>query len=135
MRETSIEAYRAIMANGVMNRRAQQVYHVLFYHGPLTQTECWKYIQIESEQIPQHSISPRFAQMERRAVIRPVGKRPCGITGIKCLEWDVTANLPVDAADIKSDLEKWRELGIELVGESDPDRARSRLLRLLGRLL
>ena len=39
--------------------------------------------------------TPRFAELEKLGVIMPVGERKCAISGNRCIEWDVTAGLPV----------------------------------------
>lgn len=46
--------------------------------------------------LPETTISPRFADLERRGVISARNKRPCKITGNNVLSWDVTKNLPIE---------------------------------------
>jgi len=40
-RDTSIEAYRTIKANGLLSKRRLQVYEYLFNHGPATAKEIF----------------------------------------------------------------------------------------------
>jgi hypothetical protein len=107
MRTTSLEAYEAIRASGVLGDRTWQTYDTLFRHGPLTQAECWR--RLAGGQLPQRSITPRFAQLLRMGFVRyltnddgSVAKRKCGVSGKLCMVWDVTtaasaseAKLPV----------------------------------------
>jgi|SRR5579864_4225274 len=88
---TSLAAYNTLKTNGFLTGLQSKVYDVLFNNGPLTQGETW------DEHLPEnqrHSIAPRFAELERMGVIRTVGERPCRLTGVAALEWDVTDHVP-----------------------------------------
>lgn len=93
MRQTSLEAYEAIKRSGLLRGLFVAVYGVLYEHGPLTAGETAK--RIPGHQL--NSISPRFAELQRRGVIQPVGTRLCTVTGQNAIIWDVTANLPAKA--------------------------------------
>jgi len=105
-RVTSIEAYSAVKLNGTVKKLAFDVYHILFNHGPLTQGEAWKKF------FPDHdrpTITPRFAELKRRGLIAPAGRRECTITGTRCMTWDVTPHLPSALPPPKSVKEQLRE--------------------------
>lgn len=91
MRETSIEVYRQVEAEGLLTGLRSEVYKTLFHYGPLTQGECWKRYFGHRQR---HDIAPRFAELEKRGVIKIVDKRPCGVTGRVVYAWDVTKDLP-----------------------------------------
>lgn len=93
-RQTSIEAFHEIKANGLLSERRFQVYECLFESGPLTQNECHQLISSDN-MITKQSIGPRFAELERVGVITEVGKRVCSVTGKNCIIWDVTKKLPL----------------------------------------
>lgn len=99
-RQTSIEAYEQIRASGVLGERTWQTYSELFKNGPMTQAECWSSLAAAGQMVgvPQRSITPRFAQLLRRGLVRyllnddgTVFKRKCSVSGIRCMVWDVTA--------------------------------------------
>lgn len=91
VRDTSIAAYNRIKDNNLLSKLRFEVYHVLFYHGPLTQGELWSRYFSDRQR---HSIGPRFKELLDRTVIECVSERPCGLTGVLSMVWDVTSNLP-----------------------------------------
>ena len=96
-RETSTEVYHQIAAEGLLSKRRFQVYDTLFNRGPLTQMETSRLIPEALD----HSISPRFAELENLGVVKSVGERVCKITGRNVMIWDVTAHLPVKTKKTK----------------------------------
>lgn len=90
-RQTSIDVYREIEAEGLLSKRRWEAYSTLFNHGPITAMETARKIPGTLD----HSISPRFAELKRMGLIREVGERACRITGRNCIIWDVTNNLPI----------------------------------------
>ncbi len=91
MRETSVESYRKIMENGLLSRVNTMVYSCLYLHGSQTIKEVCQKLP----GMPETTISPRFADLERRGVITTNSKRPCSITGNMAMVWEVTGDLPV----------------------------------------
>jgi hypothetical protein len=90
-RKTSIEAYNQIKANGLLSALQFSIYAKLFDCGPMTQGELWNtYFQ----HMQRHSVAPRFAELKDRGVVMEVGERPCRVTGVSALVWDVTDRLP-----------------------------------------
>jgi len=91
IRDTSIDAYRKIEAEGLLSKLKWDVYSCLFKHGPMTQGETWKKHFPKSQR---HNICPRFAELERYGVIKSVGTKPCPVSGVEVMLWDVTSKLP-----------------------------------------
>lgn len=91
MRNTSLDAYNALKSNGFLTGLQGKVYDVLFHNGPLTQGEVWNEFLVDYQR---HSIAPRFAELEKIGVIQTVGERPCRLTGVTALIWDVTNHVP-----------------------------------------
>lgn len=90
-RQTSIETYNIIKANGLLSERRWEVYSFLFENGPLTQTELTNRFPKGME----NSLRPRFAELEKMGVIKVVDVRQCKVTGRSVYEWEVTDKLPV----------------------------------------
>lgn len=94
-RQTSIEVYHQIEAEGLLSRLRLDVYRALFHEGPMTQMETCRLLQKTT--LPytlDHSILPRFAELKRAGVITETEERTCSVTGRNVLTWDVTNNLP-----------------------------------------
>jgi predicted ArsR family transcriptional regulator len=87
LRETSLEAYSYILRTGILGERRTQVYRVLWDHGPMTAQELTRKCGIPG-------LWKRFSELEGMGVVRQVRTRPCGVTGRKAIEWDVTAKVP-----------------------------------------
>jgi hypothetical protein len=104
VRHTSIDAYNAIQANGILTGLRWEVYDLLYKHGPLTQGEV---AQRSSRKHNPHSISPRFAELERAGAIRVVGTRRCVVTFVQCHVWDVTSDVPVVIKKTTKKLKDW----------------------------
>ena len=87
MRQTSIQAYKQIEANGLLSRVRWMVYSHLFHHGPLTGGEL-------NRQMGGGGYHKRLSELESLGVIVGTGIRVCSVTGMKCEQWDVTCALP-----------------------------------------
>jgi hypothetical protein len=90
MRPTSIAAYNAIKANGLLRGLQWKVYNTLSGYDAMTASEA-------AQWIPGHrinSINPRFAELQRKGVIRAVGERRCSVTGRQTVAWEITDQLP-----------------------------------------
>lgn len=90
-RETSIEAYKKIQANGWLPRLELIVYKVVVDMVNVTIKETC----LELTHIPETSISPIFARLKRKGVITDVGVRPCKVTGNSAYGWESTKNMPI----------------------------------------
>lgn len=91
MRHTSVEVYRQIRNEGLLSELRLEVYETVFNHGPITQGETWMKLHR-----PRPSVTPRFAELQKRGVLKIVGERECASTGRKAVLWDVTDSLPVE---------------------------------------
>jgi DNA-binding HxlR family transcriptional regulator len=95
MRDTSQKAYKHIVATGILGKRRTQVYEALFQLGPLGSREIWEEIKkICTKPIPQHSINPRFKELERMGLVQQVGEHACPYTDHTVVSWDVTSKFP-----------------------------------------
>jgi hypothetical protein len=95
MRQTSIKAFHAVSASGVISARRKQAYQYLYDHGPLTGSELCKIAGVPG-------LWKRLSELRRMKLVMEIGERICTISNQKCIEWDVTANMPptkVAAAD------------------------------------
>lgn len=92
IRQTSVETYNAIKADGLLGRLQMDVYAAIFEHGPVTQNELHQYWFPGRQP---RDIQPRVSELVKFGVVKEVGKRPCKITRRECLIWDVTDSLPV----------------------------------------
>jgi hypothetical protein len=94
IRQTSIDVYRQIEAEGLLSRLRWEVYKVLFEKGPLSQTDSYLHLTKSTKKGPQ-SYAPRFAELKNLGVIEEVGEKICSTTGRNVLIWDVTDRLPI----------------------------------------
>ena len=92
-RQTSIDVYNAIKANGLIGRMQFAAYDWLFKNGPATGREIFAGITNEPDQ---HT---RFTELRDKGLFREIGKRMCKVTGHTTgkpsILWDVTDRLPV----------------------------------------
>lgn len=91
-RSTSIKAYRTIKENGMLSQKRLEAYEVLFKHGPATAMELRKYYP---PGIVDSQIRARLNELRACGVAYEVRERPCSITGMSVIEWDVNEKLPV----------------------------------------
>lgn len=96
IRQTSIDAYNEIEANGLLSKRRMEVYAVLFKSGPLTANEVFKIFSKNGDAATcaASNSAARFSELRDCGVICEVQVRKCSVTGMKVIEWDVTPNLP-----------------------------------------
>lgn len=87
-RQTSIDAYHAVLNDGTVNRQQRKVYKTLYNHGPLTATECLTRCDLL------RTGRARFSELRERGLVYEVDTRICSVTGKTVIAWDVTANLP-----------------------------------------
>jgi hypothetical protein len=90
-RNTSIEVYHQIESEGLLSKLRFLVYDIIFKKGPLTIAEASSF----ASKIDSRSISPRFAELQKRGVITTIGRKFCSVTGREVILWDVTNNLPI----------------------------------------
>jgi predicted transcriptional regulator len=88
IRDTSLQAYRQICDEGILNERQLQVYEALAQAGPLTASEIARHIKA-----PRDSVSPRLPELARKGTIAVVSSRDCDVTGRHAITWDVTETI------------------------------------------
>ncbi len=88
-RQTSIDVYHRIKADGLLSRMRWNVYDILFREGPLTGKELDKKMGTDSAH-------KRLSELKVLGVIADSAEkvRECSVSGEMVVEWDVTANLP-----------------------------------------
>lgn len=90
MRQTSIDCYNAIKAEGLLSKRRLQVYESIFNYAPCTASEVFNDKNLKTNQ------SGRFTELRDLGVIYEKGERLCNVTGRNVIEWDLTDRLPVN---------------------------------------
>jgi hypothetical protein len=90
VRRTSLETYRAIQADNLLNEQRWMVYRLLYEHGPATSTELSQLLAEGAREAPHR----RLPELRDCGAAYEVVERPCKVTGRKCIVWDVTADLP-----------------------------------------
>ncbi len=103
-RDTSIEAFRQIQAEGLLSSMRFAVYQALYYSGPLTGAEL-------DEKLRGHlgnrgHYHKRLPELRDCGVVSEKGERTCRITGRNVIEWDVTKHLPADTNHARKRSEK-----------------------------
>jgi hypothetical protein len=94
-KSTSTDAYRDIVANGLLSKLKLDVYASLHETGPQTANEVWARLRLQGKKHALSTITPRFAELKRLGVIFEYETRICGVTGVKCWSWQCTGRLPV----------------------------------------
>jgi|TARA_R100000781_G_scaffold108017_1_gene72456 hypothetical protein len=95
-RQTSIDCYNEIKANGLLSKRRLQVYEILLENGCLTGTEIailfkQKYFSSNHSE----GIRNRVSELFERGVVYEKGIVKCKSTGRKVIQWDLTDKLPI----------------------------------------
>lgn len=94
VRETSIEAFKAITNNGLLSKRRMEVYSALFDHGPCTGSELNHMMSLSQKRGSHANVLTRLGELRNFGVAKELGERRCLITGRMVIEWDVTDKLP-----------------------------------------
>ena len=93
VRDTSIQAYQTIEANGLLSEMRWNTYDCLYRHGPMTSSELDERMKKEGT-LTRRSSQPRLHELRERGCVRELDKVLCSITGLTVIQWDVTSNLP-----------------------------------------
>lgn len=94
-RDTSIETYHQIEAEGLLSAMRFRVYSTVFHMGPCTSGEAFSYLQRHGfRDGPLTQSRARFTELRDLGVLQELGERPCSITGRTAILWDVTSKLP-----------------------------------------
>jgi len=84
-RQTSIDAYRELVIEGVLSEKNKIVYKYLYEFGPKTQKQAEVYFGDVT-----YTIRPRFAQLVKMGLIKHADYDVCEKTGHRNMTWDVT---------------------------------------------
>lgn len=99
IRQTSIDVYTKIKAEGLLSRMRWRVYEALYLNGPLTGKELDQLLGTDSAH-------KRLSELKALGVIEDSGEkvRACRVSGENVIEWDVTSNLPVKVESAKASI-------------------------------
>jgi hypothetical protein len=94
IRQTSIDCYNQIKAEGLLSKRRLEVYEALYKNAPCTTNEALKDIFISDGNYRSNEGS-RTTELRDLGVIYERGIKKCSITGRNVIEWDLTDKLPI----------------------------------------
>lgn len=93
-RQTSIDCYRQIQAQGLLSKQRFEVYEAICNSAPCTSSEAMKG-RLNSTSVLSQSRA-RFTELRELGVIYEKGIKKCTVTGRNVIEWDLTDRLPID---------------------------------------
>ena len=89
-RQTSIDCFNQIKANGLLSKQRFEVYSALVNLGkPSTTREVYATMNVDKQE------ATRFTELRNLGVIYERSTRKCSITGKTAIEWDLTDKLPL----------------------------------------
>ena len=91
IRQTSIDCYNNIKANGLLSKRRFEVYEALIKISPCTATELQNSMDFNNGG---RDCMKRISELRDLGVIYERRERNCSITGKMVIEWDLTDKLP-----------------------------------------
>ena len=91
-RQTSIDCYHKIKAEGLLSKRRFETFEAIYKTAPCTRQEA---LQSSFMFNPLSLSAARFTELRRLGVIYEKQMRKCKVTGVNVIEWDLTGNLPV----------------------------------------
>lgn len=117
VRQTSIDAYNTIKANGLLKKRKWQIYSVLYDIGPATGGEVFKEMKERySTTIPTNSnTTTRLGELRDNGTVMELGNRVCSVSNQAVTLWDVTDGLPKKLGKKKTKDQIIKELQAEIV--------------------
>ena len=97
-RNRSAEAWRAVVASGLIQKRAAQVYDIHYRYGSLSRRQMFEHFKREhpSSIAEVVSFSPRYAQLVRAGLLIETGECLCDYTNQTVTMWDVTDKIPTE---------------------------------------
>ena len=93
MRETSINCYNQIKAQGLLSKLRLRTLNAMLYSAPCTAGELQGYI--EKNEIKVKHAWKLLSQLRDLGVVYEKTERKCNVTGRVVIEWDLTDNLPI----------------------------------------
>ena len=95
MRKTSIDAYNAIRASGLLSKMRLRVLEAIAFNDPCTSGEAFKWLMDKGEYSnPLSQSRARVTELKKLGVIREFGIRKCNVSGQKTLVYELTGNGP-----------------------------------------
>lgn len=91
IRQTSVEAYRRIEAEGLLSEARWKVYNALYEFGPCTGGEL--FLKMNGQHI-KGSVCARLTELRDMGVAAEIGVKTCRMTGETAIAWDVTSAIP-----------------------------------------
>ncbi len=95
IRQTSIDCYNQIKAEGLLTKRRLEVYEAILKNAPCTSSEAMLN-RLNSSNVLSQSRA-RFTELRELGVIYERGIKKCSVTGKNVIEWDLTDNLPINS--------------------------------------
>jgi len=92
-RETSINCYNEIKAEGLLSKLRLRTLNAMLYSSPCTAGELQSYIDQNQIQV-KHSWK-LLSQLRDLGVVYEKNERKCNVTGRVVIEWDLTDKLPI----------------------------------------
>jgi len=93
-RQTSIDAYRIIEAEGLLSNRRWEVYSTLFQKGPITATQIADQMPGYKSPSVGYNVHARLCEMREMGCVQEVGETSCPLTKMRVILWDVTDRIP-----------------------------------------
>ena len=93
IRQTSIDCFNKINAQGLLSKRRLQTYNALIKIAPCTASELQKSMDYNDGG---RDCMKRLSELRNLGVIYEKKERKCNITGKVVIEWDLTDKLPIN---------------------------------------
>ena len=93
VRETSREAYEKVIASGLITGQRLRVFNALFEHGPATASELFRAMQGSTSMV-NSNVRARIGELRDMGAVAEIAFRPCSVTGMTCIVWEVSGVLP-----------------------------------------
>ena len=98
-RDTGSEAYRNILQSGLLGKRQQQIYDILYRFGPLSSNEIWAKLKEEQGvMLASHGAGSRLSELREMGCVSEVGDICDPITKMRVTQWDITGRMPTKLA-------------------------------------
>jgi hypothetical protein len=94
-RQTSIDCYNQIEAEGLLSKLRLIAYHAMLNAAPCTAGELQEYIDAKKLNV-KHAWK-LLSQLRDLGVVYERSERPCKVTSRNVIEWDLTDKLPIYA--------------------------------------
>lgn len=113
-RQTSREAYEALVASGKLKGAQERVLASIVRYGASTSGEILAKMEIANV----NAWRARFTELQARGLISETTVRPCKVTGRNAIVWDYTGRTkPLDVKKgHRVDGKAWKEIALEIVG-------------------